>query len=79
MTRVLTPITHTEVASLLLGPLFARQGAFAQQFQRGLCCAAKKGREGGGAVCQHEGLFRSLKTNPVLHLSYVIITIIRGN
>lgn len=43
MTRVLTPITHTQVASLLLGSLFARQGAFVHQFQRGLCCAAKKG------------------------------------
>lgn len=46
MARVLTPITHTQVANPLLGPLFVRQGAFVHQPQRGLCWAAKK-RVGG--------------------------------
>lgn len=44
--------------------------AFVGQLKRGW---------GGGAACQHEGLFRSLRINPVLQLSHVIITIIRGN
>lgn len=39
----------------------------------------QKGGGGVGAACQHERLFRSLRINPVLQLSHVIITIIRGN
>lgn len=38
-----------------------------------------EGAAGAGAPCQHVGLSRSLRINPVLQISLVIITIIRGN